>query len=642
MAQVASENTGSQVAAVQRAVIAGKRGTDAGSRAGFWALTLGTIGVVYGDIGTSPLYAMRESVVAAVGAGNPAGETVVLGILSLIIWALILVVTLKYVVILLRADNNGEGGTLALMALAQRALSKHAGAVVLCGIISAALFYGDAMITPALSVLSAIEGLKVVTPAFDPYVVPLTALILVLLFAFQSRGTAKVAAFFGPIMLVWFVVIAVAGLWQVMQNPAVLWAFNPAYGVAFLAGHGMIGLVTLGAVFLVVTGSEALYADLGHFGRGPIQAAWLGVALPALTINYLGQGALVLLDPKSIENPFFLLYPDWALLPMVVLATAATVIASQAVITGAYSLTRQAIQLGLLPRLEIRHTSEALFGQIYMPRVNLLLVALFRSSSALASAYGIAVTGTMVATVTMAFVVVWKVWRWPPLAAAALIIPFLLIDLTFLGANLLKVVEGGWVPLALGGLVMVVMYTWRRGSRLLFEKTRRQEIPLDHLVRMLEKKPPTRVPGTAVFLTSTPESAPTALMHSLKHYKVLHEHNVILTIETADLPRTDPAERVRIERVGETFARVALRFGFMETPNVPRALAIARKHGWQFDIMSTSFFLSRRALKPAAHSGMPRWQDRLFIMLTRIANDATDYFQIPTGRVVEVGTQVTI
>jgi len=649
MAQVAKENTGSQLAAVQRAVIAGKRGADVRSRAGFWALTLGTIGVVYGDIGTSPLYAMRESLVAAVGAGNPAGETVVLGILSLIIWALILVVTLKYVVILLRADNNGEGGTLALMALAQRALSKHAGAVVLCGIVSAALFYGDAMITPALSVLSAIEGLKVVTPTFDPYVVPLTALILVLLFAFQSRGTAKVAAFFGPIMLLWFIVIAIPGLWQVMRNPAVLWAFNPVYGVEFLAGHGMIGLVTLGAVFLVVTGSEALYADLGHFGRGPIQTAWLTVALPALTANYLGQGALVLLDPKSIENPFFLLYPDWALLPMVCLAAAATVIASQAVITGAYSLTRQAIQLGLLPRLEIRHTSEALFGQIYMPRVNLLLlvgvlllVALFRSSSALASAYGIAVTGTMVATVTMAFVVVWKVWNWPPLAAAALIAPFLFIDLTFLGANLLKVVEGGWVPLALGGLVMVVMYTWRRGSRLLFEKTRRQEISLHDLVRMLEKKPPIRVPGTAVFLTSTPESAPTALMHSLKHYKVLHEHNVILTIETADLPRAEPAERVRIEPVGKTFSRVVLRFGFMETPNVPRALAIARKHGWQFDIMSTSFFLSRRALKPAAHSGMPRWQDRLFIMLTRIANDATDYFQIPTGRVVEVGTQVTI
>jgi KUP system potassium uptake protein len=615
----------------------------------FWALTIGTIGVVYGDIGTSPLYAMREAVVAAVGAGNPANETAVFGILSLIIWALILVVTLKYVVILLRADNNGEGGTLALMALAQRSLAKGAGAVVLCGIISAALFYGDAMITPALSVLSAIEGLKVITPAFDPYVVPLTALILVLLFAFQSRGTARVATFFGPVMLVWFTVIAVAGLWHVAQNPAVLWAFNPAYGIEFLATHGIIGLVTLGAVFLVVTGAEALYADLGHFGRAPIRAAWLTVVLPALTLNYLGQGALVLIDPKSIENPFFLLYPDWALLPMVVLATAATVIASQAVISGAYSLTRQAIQLGLLPRLEIRHTSEALLGQIYMPRVNmllligvLLLVALFRSSSALASAYGIAVTGTMVVTVTMAFVVIWKVWRWPAVAAAALIAPFLFIDLSFLGANLLKVVEGGWVPLAFGGWVMVIMYTWRRGSRLLFEKTRRQEISLDDLVRMLEKRPPTRVPGTAVFLTSTPQAAPTALMHSLKHYKVLHEHNVILTIETADMPRVDAAERVRIKKVGETFAHVALRFGFMETPNVPRALAIARKHGWTFDIMSTSFFLSRRALKPAVHSGMPRWQDRLFIMLTRIANDATDYFQIPTGRVVEVGTQVTI
>jgi KUP system potassium uptake protein len=614
----------------------------------FWALTIGTIGVVYGDIGTSPLYAMREAVVAAVGAGNPANETAVFGILSLIIWALILVVTLKYVVILLRADNNGEGGTLALMALAQRSLAKGAGAVVLCGIISAALFYGDAMITPALSVLSAIEGLKVITPAFDPYVVPLTALILVLLFAFQSRGTARVATFFGPVMLVWFTVIAVAGLWHVAQNPAVLWAFNPAYGIEFLATHGIIGLVTLGAVFLVVTGAEALYADLGHFGRAPIRAAWLTVVLPALTLNYLGQGALVLVDPKS-ENPFFLLYPDWALLPMVVLATAATVIASQAVISGAYSLTRQAIQLGLLPRLEIRHTSEALLGQIYMPRVNmllligvLLLVALFRSSSALASAYGIAVTGTMVVTVTMAFVVIWKVWRWPAVAAAALIAPFLFIDLSFLGANLLKVVEGGWVPLAFGGWVMVIMYTWRRGSRLLFEKTRRQEISLDDLVRMLEKRPPTRVPGTAVFLTSTPQAAPTALMHSLKHYKVLHEHNVILTIETADMPRVDAAERVRIKKVGETFAHVALRFGFMETPNVPRALAIARKHGWTFDIMSTSFFLSRRALKPAVHSGMPRWQDRLFIMLTRIANDATDYFQIPTGRVVEVGTQVTI
>jgi KUP system potassium uptake protein len=399
----------------------------------------------------------------------------------------------------------------------------------------------------------------------------------------------------------------------------------------------------------VVTGAEALYADLGHFGRGPIRMAWLTVVLPALTINYLGQGALVLADPKAIENPFFLLYPEWALLPMVVLATAATVIASQAVITGAYSLTQQAIQLGLLPRFEIKHTSEALVGQIYMPRVNtllligvVLLVVLFRSSSALASAYGIAVTGTMVVTAMMAFVVIWKVWRWPLFLAAAVMAPLIFIDLTFLGANLLKVVEGGWVPLALGGLIMVVMYTWRRGIRLLLAKTRRQEMSLDTLVAMLEKKPPQRVPGTAVFLTSDPASAPTALLHSLKHYKVLHEKNVILTVKTAPTPRVDVSERVRIEQVGETFSRVVLRFGFMEMPNVPKALAIARKHGWTFDIMSTSFFLSRRSLRPAVDSGMPRWQDRLFISLARAANDATDYFQIPTGRVVEVGTQVTI
>jgi KUP system potassium uptake protein len=399
----------------------------------------------------------------------------------------------------------------------------------------------------------------------------------------------------------------------------------------------------------VITGCEALYADLGHFGRGPIRLAWLVVVLPALLLNYLGQGALVLADPKTIENPFFLLYPDWALLPMVLLATAATVIASQAVITGAYSLTRQAIQLGLLPRLEIRHTSESLFGQIYMPRVNmlllvgvLLLVGLFRSSSALASAYGIAVTGTMVVTAMMAIIVIRRVWHWPLAAALALMLPFLFIDVTFLAANMLKVVEGGWMPLALGAVVMTVMYTWRRGSRLLVQKTRKQEIPLDFLVNNLEKKPPIRVPGTAVFLTSDPAFAPTALMHSLKHYKVLHEKNVILTIETADTPRVDPSERVRIEPVGQTFSRVVLRFGFMETPNVPKALAIARKLGWQFDIMSTSFFLSRRLLKPAAHSGMPVWQDRLFIALTRAANDATDYFQIPTGRVVEVGTQVTV
>jgi KUP system potassium uptake protein len=622
---------------------------EAHSTATFRALMLGSIGVVYGDIGTSPLYALREAVVAASGTSADAAPQAVLGVLSLILWALIVVVTLKYVVILLRADNNGEGGTLALMALAQRAVAKGGAAIVLLGIISGALFYGDAVITPALSVLSAIEGIKLVTVTFEHYVVPLTVIILMALFAVQSRGTARVAAFFGPVMCVWFVVIAIAAVPQIARHPEVLLALNPFHAVSFMLHHGMIGFITLGAVFLAVTGAEALYADLGHFGKRPIQTAWLIIVLPSLAVNYLGQGALLIADPKAIENPFFLMFPDWALIPMVALATAATVIASQAVITGAYSLTRQAIQLGLLPRFEIRHTSEAHSGQIYIPRINMLLfiavillVVLFRSSSALASAYGISVTGTMVVTAMMGFVVIWRVWKWSPIAAAALIAPFLFLDITFLAANLLKVFEGGWVPLALGGIVMLLMYTWRRGSRLLFEKSRKLEFPLAELVAMLEKRPPQRVPGTAIFLTSDPASAPTALMHSLKHYKVLHEKNVILTIETASTPRIDDAERVRMEQLSETFSRVTLKFGFMESPNVPKTLAIARKLGWQFDIMSTSFFLSRRALKPAAHSGMPRWQDLLFIRLSRSANDATDYFQIPTGRVVEVGTQVTI
>jgi KUP system potassium uptake protein len=622
---------------------------EAHSTAGFKALLVGSIGVVYGDIGTSPLYALREAVVAASGASGAVTPQAVLGVVSLILWALIIVVTLKYVVILLRADNHGEGGTLALMALAQRAVNRGASAIVLLGIISGALFYGDAVITPALSVLSAIEGIKLVTQTFDPYVVPMTVLILLVLFAAQSRGTARVAAFFGPVMCIWFGIIAVAAITPIMRHPEVLFALNPIYAVSFMLHHGIIGFVTLGAVFLAVTGAEALYADLGHFGKRPIQTAWLFIVLPSLALNYLGQGALVIADPKALENPFFLMFPDWALIPMVALATLATVIASQAVITGAYSLTRQAIQLGLLPRFEIRHTSESHSGQIYIPRINMLLlvavvllVLMFRSSSALASAYGISVTGTMVVTAMMGFVVIWRVWRWSPFAAAALIAPFLFLDLTFLTANLLKVFEGGWVPLALGAVVILLMYTWRRGSRLLFEKSRKLEFPLADLVAMLEKRPPQRVSGTAVFLTSDPISAPTALMHSLKHYKVLHEKNVILTIQIAQTPRVDLVERVKLEQISATFSKVTLRFGFMESPNVPKALAIARKLGWQFDIMSTSFFLSRRALKPAAHSGMPRWQDHLFIALSRTANDATDYFQIPSGRVVEVGTQVTV
>jgi KUP system potassium uptake protein len=620
------------------------------SWATLWGLVVGSIGVVYGDIGTSPLYAFRVAVTTAVG-DSAAGPTplIVYGILSLILWSLIIIVTLKYVLILLRADNNGEGGTLTLMALAQRAMGNAAVWVPLFGIVGAALFYGDALITPAVSVLSAIEGLNEYNPVWGPFVVPLTAVILIVLFSVQARGTARVATFFGPVMCAWFIAIALPGLYHIAISPRILLAFNPAYGVEFLLSHGVVGLATLGAVFLAVTGAEALYADLGHFGKQPIQYAWLGLVLPSLALNYLGQGAAVLANAALIKNPFYLLYPDWALLPMVLLATAATVIASQAVITGAYSLTRQAIQLGLLPRMEIRHTSESHEGQIYMPRVNtvlligvLLLVGMFRSSEALASAYGIAVTGTMVVTAMMAFIVIWKVWQWSALAAAALMAPFILVDATFLTANMLKVVEGGWVPLAFGVVMMVLMYTWRRGSRLLFEKTRRLETPLDSLVAMLEKKPPQQVAGTAVFLTSDPSSAPTALLHSLKHYKVLHEKNVILSLKTSHTPRVPDEERVRIEQVGRTFSRLIIRFGYMETPNVPKALAIARKLGWQFDIMATSFFLSRRSLKPAARSGMPPWQDRLFITLARTANDATDYFQIPTGRVVEVGTQVTV
>ncbi|MEX0589749.1 MAG: potassium transporter Kup [Xanthobacteraceae bacterium] len=619
------------------------------SHSSFWALTLGSVGVVYGDIGTSPLYALREAVVAAVGEGGAITPEAVFGVLSLIFWALIIVVTLKYITILLRADNNGEGGTLSLTALAFRALGRRAPVVLALGIIGAAMFYGSVLITPALSVLSAVEGLKIATPAFEPFVLPLAVIILVTLFSVQSYGTARVSALFGPITTVWFIVIAIAGILQIAVNPSVLLAVNPLYGIAFLADNGMIGLITLGAVFLVVTGSEALYNDLGHFGRKPIQTAWIYLVLPALLINYFGQGALVLANPATLENPFFLLFPDWALLPMVGLATAATVIASQAVITGAYSITRQAMQLGLLPRLEIRHTSATLLGQIYMPRVNwmlltgvLLLVALFRSSSALASAYVLAVSTTNLMAVTLGFTVIWRLWQWPLWTAALLMVPFIVVDATFVLATTLKIFEGAWLPVLFGAVVVLIMTTWRRGTRLLAQKSRRIEVPFEPLVRSLERKPPHIVLGTAVFLTSDPEYAPTALLHNLKHNKVLHEHNVVLTVVTADTPRVPEDDRVQIMGLSPHFYRVILTFGYMETPNVPKALALARKLGWQFDIMATSFFLSRRSLKPAPQSGMPKWQDRLFIKLARAADDASTYFHIPTERVVEIGTQVTV
>ncbi len=614
----------------------------------FWALTLGSVGVVYGDIGTSPLYAFREAVTAAAGSA-PVTREIVLGVLSLIVWSLIVVVTLKYIIILLRADNNGEGGTLSLTALVFRALGRRTPLVLVLGVIGASMFYGSSFITPALSVMSAVEGLKIVAPAFEPYVLPLTVVILIGLFAVQSHGTARMSTFFGPITVLWFLVIAVTGGIHIADDPGVFHAINPIYALSFVANNGIIGLLTLGAVFLVLTGSEALYADLGHFGRKPIQAAWFLLVLPALLLNYFGQGALVLSDPTTIDDPFYRLVPESMRLPMVGLATVATVIASQAVITGAYSLTRQAIQLGLLPRFEIRHTSAQHSGQIYMPRVNtilligvLLLVFMFRSSSALASAYVFAVATAELVATPLGFIVIWKLWGWRWWSAALLMMPFMVIDIVFTTATMMKLVEGAWVPVLFGIVMMLLITTWRRGTRILSQKTRRTEIPLQTLVGSLEKKPPHFVPGTAVFLTSDPESAPTALLHNLKHNKVLHEHNVILTVKTLDMPRATPDERVTITRVSPHFSKVLLTYGFMETPNIPKALAVARKLGWTFDIMATSFFLSRRALKPAARSGMPLWQDRLYIALAKSASDATDFFQIPTGRVVEVGNQVTV
>jgi KUP system potassium uptake protein len=615
-------------------------------RAGFWTLTVGSVGVVYGDIGTSPLYAFREALAPARADGILLPEEVI-GTVSLILWSLFLIVTVLYVAILLRADNKGEGGILSLMALARKALG-GSRIVFILGLLGAALFYGDSVVTPAISVLSAVEGLKLITPAFEHSVLPITVGIIVALFLVQSRGTSRVAAFFGPVMVVWFLSLAVAALPHVLADPSVFRAVNPWHAVNYLVGHGSGALVALGAVFLAVTGAEALFADLGHFGRRPIQVAWLCLVFPALALNYLGQAALVLAKPDT-SDPFFQLVPEWALLPLVVLATIATVTASQAVITGAFSLSRQAIQLGLLPRLEIRHTSESHSGQIYLPQINTLLMigvvvlaVTFRSSSALASAYGIAVTGTMLLTASLAFLVIWRLWKWSPFAAAAVMLPFIVLEALFLLSNLLKVFEGGYVPLLLAGGLIVLMWTWVRGVTILFNKTRKTDVPLAELVAMLEKSPPHHVRGTAVFLTSDPEIAPAALLHNLKHNKVLHEKNVVLTVETVDTPRTDEADRVRLEPVGPHFSKVVMKFGYMETPNIPKTLTLLRRQGFKFDIMATSFFLSRRSIRPAAHSGMPLWQDRIFITLAKNANDATDFFQIPTGRVVEVGTQVTV
>ncbi|TPI19086.1 MULTISPECIES: potassium transporter Kup [unclassified Mesorhizobium] len=609
-------------------------------------LMLGALGVVYGDIGTSPIYAFREALHAS---SNSVARHDVLGVLSLIVWALTIIVTIKYVAFVLRADNKGEGGTLSLMSLARSAYPPGSKLILVIGLCGAALFFGDSIITPAISVLSAVEGLEVVTPALDAYVVPITLVILAVLFSVQRFGTGKVAAVFGPVTATWFVAIGAAGLYHIVDDPSVFLAINPYYALYYLATTPTGAFVTVGAVFLAVTGAEALYVDLGHFGRKPIVMAWFAIVFPCLLLNYFGQGAFVLSHGGKPTNPFFQMLPEWALMPMVGLATAATVIASQAVISGAFSLTRQAVQLNLLPRIEVQHTSEMQSGQIYMPRVNLmvalgvmLLVVGFGSSSALASAYGISVTGEMLMTTILLFVVMRWLWKWQVAAALALAMLFGVIDLGFFSANVVKIVEGGWVSITVACLMGLIMWTWIRGTRYLFDKTRRNEIPLDFLAANLLKKKPQLVSGTAVFLTSDPLSAPTALMHSLKHYKVLHEKNVILSVVTAPQPVVPDSERVKMETVNELFMRVTLTFGYMEQPNIPRALAICRKQGWKFDIMTTSFFLSRRSLKASPNSGMPVWQDRLFISLARSAADATEYFQIPTGRVVEIGTQVAI
>ncbi|WP_027058052.1 potassium transporter Kup [Mesorhizobium loti] len=609
-------------------------------------LMLGALGVVYGDIGTSPIYAFREALHASPGIDT---RIHVLGVLSLIVWALTIIVTVKYVAFVLRADNKGEGGTLSLMSLARSAYPRGARLILAIGLCGAALFFGDSIITPAISVLSAVEGLKVVTPTLGAYVVPITLVILAILFSVQRFGTGKVAAVFGPVTALWFLAIGVAGLYHLMDDPSILLAINPYYAVAYLVSTPTAAFVTVGAVFLAVTGAEALYVDLGHFGRKPIVLAWFSVVFPCLLLNYFGQGAFVLANGGRPTNPFFQMLPDWALMPMVGLATAATVIASQAVISGAFSLTRQAVQLNLLPRIEVQHTSEMQLGQIYMPRVNLLialgvmlLVVGFGSSSSLASAYGISVTGEMLMTTILLFVVMRKLWKWTLALALPLTLLFGVIDSGFFLANIVKIFEGGWVSITVACLMGLIMGTWIRGTRYLFDKTRRNEIPLDFLAANLLKKKPHLVSGTAVFLTSDPLSAPTALMHSLKHYKVLHEQNVILSVVTAPQPVVPDSERVKMETVNELFMRVTLTFGYMEQPNIPRALAICRKQGWKFDIMTTSFFLSRRSLKASPNSGMPVWQDKLFIGLARTAADATEYFQIPTGRVVEIGTQVAI
>lgn len=615
----------------------------------FLVLLIGCVGVVYGDIGTSPLYAFREALRPFLNEGVQADK--VIGLISLMVWTLTIIVTFKYVLFLLRADNDGEGGTLSLLALLMKKTGSFMPVLFFAGLIGAALFIGDAMITPALSVMSALEGMKLVTPTFDDYVLPLAAAVMAALFAVQSKGTQAVAKFFGPITVVWFLAMAWGGLIHIGDDWTILQALNPINAFWFITHAGWAGLIVLGAVFLTVTGAEALYADLGHFGRKPISTAWFSLVFPALAVNYLGQGALVLSHPEAVHNPFYLLYPDWALLPMVILATMATIIASQAVITGAFSLARQAVHLGFLPRLLIKFTSETHTGQIYVPAVNVLLfvgvivlIFSFGDSESLATAYGISVTGAMVVTTLMAFEFLRSVWGYSTVVASLLLAPLLVIETVFLLANLLKIHDGGWVPVALALSIMIVMWTWTRGSQMLREKTARNDIPLETFIRSIEKSThaPQTVRGTAVFLTSVGDKTPAVLLHNIKHNHVLHEQNVILTVRTSEHPYVAEKERVTLTELSDRFARLELCFGFMDEPNVSKSLSLCKKAGFKFEIMQTSFYLGRRTLISDPNSGLPGWQDKLYIALAGLGIDPSSYFKLPANRVVEIGEQVTI
>ena len=622
---------------------------DGSTRARLAALALGAIGVVYGDIGTSPLYTVKEIFNTP---GLAVGPEPVLGVLSLVFWLLVIVVSLKYVVFIMRADNRGEGGIMALMALAQRGARDSAMLrrwIVIFGLLGASLFYGDGVITPAISVLSAVEGLKVIDPSLEREIVPVTIAILVLLFMVQSRGTGKVGIVFGPVMLVWFAVIGVLGIKEIATQPHVLYALNPFQGLSFFLHNGFHGFLALGGVVLAVTGAEALYADMGHFGKKPIRIDWFGLVSFALVLNYFGQGALLLNDPTAVDNPFYHLVPDALQLPMLVLACVATIIASQAVITGAFSMTREAIQLGYSPRMDVKHTSQQMHGEIYVPWVNRALFVMviaavigFRSSDNLGAAYGIAVTGTMLITSILALVVQRRLWRWNAWIVGALGIIGISIDTTLFGANAVKIAEGGWFPLALGLVAFIVMTTWRKGRDLVLRELKTSSIALEPFVESITTHPPLRVPGTAIFLTANIHGVPSAMLHNLKHNKVLHERNILLTVETLDAPTAQYGERTEITALGHEFYRLVVRFGFAETPNIPQALQSCEAKGLGFEMMDTTFFLSRESIVATDRPGMPLWRDKLFVFLVRNASSATAFFRIPGNRLIELGTQVEI